>query len=70
MDKIIPPTYEELSSAWWAMHDCFLHYEDSSWRSYMLNKVFKELLQQCGWTVEQWNKETEIRVNNVNQTRR
>ena len=58
MEKFTPPQYDELSSAWWAIHDCFLHYEHEAWRNHMINKVFCELLQQCGWTVDQWNNET------------
>lgn len=60
MDKIV--TYEELASAWWSIHESLRECQNEAYRSYILNKSFCELLTQCGWSLEEWNEETDVRT--------
>lgn len=60
MEDGFSPSYEELASAWWAISEA-LECDPNPWRAQWHNRVFTELLKQCGWTIEAWNDETEFR---------
>ncbi len=60
MEDAFTPTYEDLSSAWWAIAEA-LEVKAHPWKSEQQNRIFCELLKQCGWTLEAWNDETEFR---------
>ena len=54
--------YEQLRSAWWAINRSFKEQiEEKPVIDYLTHKAFVELLTQCGWTVKQWNEETNSR---------
>lgn len=52
-------TFEELTAAWWSIHDGFEHIENEEAKSYMIRKSFEQLLEQCGWQVSEWNEENQ-----------
>ena len=54
--------YEQLRSAWWAIQRSYQkQLQEKSTIDYLTHKAFVELLVQCGWTVKQWNEETNSR---------
>ncbi len=60
MEDAFAPSYEELASAWHAISEA-LEVKAHPWKSEQQNKVFCELLKQCGWTIEAWNDEVAFR---------
>ena len=54
-------TFEELTSAWWSIHDGFDHIENKDAKRYMIRKAFEQLLEQCGWEISDWNDENKKR---------
>lgn len=61
MEKKAKISYDELHSTWWAIHRCLEGTFTKEIQKYMTTKAFTELLPQCGWTVKEWNEETELR---------
>jgi len=53
--------YEELYSTWWAIHESLNDTFTKEVQLYLTTNTFTELLPQCGWTVKEWNDETESR---------
>ncbi len=53
--------YEELNSTWWTIHKSLEGKFEKDIQRYVTTKAFTELLPQCGWTVKEWNEETERR---------
>ena len=50
--------YEELADAWVKIEATLMSEEQSEdWRQMWINRVFCEVLGQCGWSVNEWNAE-------------
>lgn len=60
MEDAFTPSYENLASAWWAIAEA-LEVKENPWKSDQQNRIFCEVLKQCGWTIEAWNDEVEFR---------
>ncbi len=56
MEDAFTPSYEDLASAWWAISEA-LEIKKHPWKSDQQNRIFCEVLKQCGWTIEAWNDE-------------
>lgn len=62
MDEEIRSSYEDLVDAWWKIGQALEVEADSSgWKNIWHNRVFCEVLTQCGWTVPEWNSEVNSR---------
>jgi len=54
-------TFEELSSAWWSIHDALDYVDNKDVKKYMIRRSFEVLLEQCGWSTSDWNDENKVR---------
>ena len=50
-------TYTQLREAWFVISDVFR----CPLKAWAANKCFCELLEQCGWSVSEWNAEVSAR---------
>lgn len=60
MSDSFDPSYDDLSSAWWLISEA-LELKTNPWKNEQHNRVFCELLRQCGWTLERWNDAVDVR---------